>query len=50
MAGLSIITGVTNNNQVRMGGTLMGGDQGYNDKEYFAKLDKINMENLNTRK
>ena len=50
MVNLSIIKGVTNNNQVKMGGTLMGGDRGYNDKEYFDKSDEIDMDNLNTRK
>ena len=28
----------------------MGGDRGYNDKEYFDKSDEIDMDNLNTRK
>ena len=42
--------GVTNNNQVRMRGTLMGGNRGYNNKEYFEKADKINMRILNTTK
>ena len=50
MANLSIIEGVTNNNQVKMGGTVMGGDRGYNNKEYFEKSDEIDMDNLNTRK
>jgi len=48
MSNLCIIRGITNNNQVNMAGTPMGGDRGYNDKEYFVRAEEIDMGVMNT--
>ena len=49
-SNLMIISGVNNPKQIKMSGTTMGGDRGYNDKEYFDLTNEVEMEFLNTTK
>ena len=50
MANLCIITGATSQKTVDMKGSLLGGDRGYNDNEYFEQSAAANMENVHTTK